>query len=63
MVLLRVYCTYTFRHVPTSLISTQERKVDLLRTLFDSSWEYGNDVDAKVAEQYRLTWRKNCQSK
>lgn len=41
-------------YVPPSLISTQERKVDLLRTLFDSSWEYVNDVDAKVAERYRL---------
>jgi hypothetical protein len=31
----------------------KERKVDLLRTLFDSSWKYDSDEDAKVAQQYR----------
>lgn len=27
--------------------------MDLLRTLFDSSWSYRNEEDAKVAEKYR----------
>jgi hypothetical protein len=30
----------------------QERKIDLLRTLFDSSWSYATEEDAKVAEKY-----------
>jgi CRAL/TRIO domain len=32
----------------------QERKVDIMRTLFHSSYSYSNEEDAKVAEQYRL---------
>lgn len=31
----------------------QERKIDLFRTLFDSSWSYPNEEDAKTAELYR----------
>lgn len=31
----------------------QERKIDIFRTLFDSSWSYPTEDDAKVAEQYR----------
>lgn len=32
----------------------QERKVDIMRTLFHSSYSYSDEEDAKVAEQYRL---------
>lgn len=44
---------YNRLYVPTVLVSMKERKVDLLRTLFDSSWKYDSDEDAKVAQQYR----------